>query len=75
MVYILAGIVKTNMSLESKKPNSILKTSAIIIGFIMVIFIVLEILAREKFDSFSYGSCPHEKLPGKRFFYIPLNPV
>ena len=60
------------MSLESKKPNSILKTSAIVIGIIMVIFIVLEILAREKFDSFSNGSCPHEKLPGKRFFYIPL---
>jgi|TARA_B100000929_G_C15495825_1_gene415928 hypothetical protein len=60
------------MNLESKKPNSILKTSAIIIGIIVMIFIVLEILARKKFDSFSYGSCPHEKLPGKLFFYIPL---
>ena len=70
-MYILAEIVKTDMSLESKKPNSILKTTTIIIGIIMMIFIVLEILAREKFDSFSYGSCPHEKLPGKHFFYIP----
>ena len=59
------------MNLKSKKTNNFIKTGIIIIGIIVMTFIILEILAREKFTSFSFGACPHEKFPGKHLFYIP----
>ena len=59
------------MGFNIKKIFDILKSITIITTIILIIFFVLEILARKKFNSFSSGSCAHEKLPDERLFYIP----
>ena len=62
------------MSLESKKPNSILKSSAIIIGIIMVIFIVFKKYWQEKNSIviFLMDRVHTKNYLENVFFYIPL---
>ena len=53
------------------KQTNIFKTIFIIIIIIMVIFIFLEILARQKFNTFTRGSCSKEKLSIDSLLYVP----
>ena len=59
------------MNLDRTKIKTILNSAIVIFAIVLIIFAALETLARKKFTSFSYGSCPHEKLPGNNLFYIP----
>ena len=61
------------MHKNNQKNNSsnVITSTLVIVSIIVLLLFFLEILARNKFNSFSVGNCPHVKVNNDLKFYIP----